>query len=117
MNNHLSRRSVLLAPALLSLVDGPREAQAQSGEVPASASKTLVAYYSRSGNTRVIAGTLKRDVNADLFEIRTVTPYPEDYEQTVEQARKERDAGIEPPLLERVREIRDYETVYLGFPI
>ena len=33
--------------------------------------RTLVAFLSRSGNTRVIAGQLQRRFGADLFEIRT----------------------------------------------
>ena len=82
-----------------------------------NSSDTLVAYFTRSGNTRVIAGTIGRELRADLFEIRPLRRYPEDYEQTVEQARQERDQGYEPPLQARVPNIQAYETVFLGFPI
>ncbi len=59
---------------------------AASSEIPAQATKVgrmLVAYLSRSGNTRVVAGQLKHAFTADLFEIRTATPWPEDYEEMV----------------------------------
>jgi flavodoxin len=79
--------------------------------------KTLVAYFTRSGNTRVIAGTLHRALAADIFEIKALQPYPEDYEETVERARIERDGGIEPPLAAKVTAIGQYGTIYLGFPI
>lgn len=117
MINDVDRRTLLAAPALLAFATATA-ACGQPGATPARAgSKTLVAYFSRSGNTRVIAGTIQRALGADLFEIRPARPYPEDYEQTVEQARQERDRGFEPSLESRVRDIRAYDTLFLGFPI
>jgi len=80
-------------------------------------SRVLVAYFSRSGNTRVIAGVIHRSLNTDLFEIEPATPYPEDYFQTVEQAKNEHERGLKPALKNSVTDISRYETVYLGFPI
>lgn len=109
------RRTIIAALAsapLLSFAD------TQTGsEAPRSGSRTLVAYFSRSGNTRVVAGLIQRGLGADLFEIRPANAYPEDYLQTVEQARQERDSGFEPELESKVRALADYDTVYLGFPI
>ena len=76
-----------------------------------------MAYFSRSGNTRVVAGLIHRSLDADLFEIRPLQPYPEDYLETVDQARQERDRGYEPPLEATPVAIAAYETLYLGFPI
>jgi flavodoxin len=113
--HRFSRRAVLATPAMLSLVG---TACAGEPEQPrACAGKTLVAYLTRSGNTRVIAGTLQRALGADLFEIRPTRPYPEDYEQHVAQATRERDSGFEPPLAGKVDTIAAYGTVFLGFPI
>jgi flavodoxin len=72
---------------------------------------------SRSGNTRVVAGQIGRAHRADIFEIRPATPYPEDYRETVDQARRETDAAFEPPLSETVHGIAAYETVFIGFPV
>lgn len=80
-------------------------------------SKPLVVYFSRSGNTRVIAGQIRRARNADLFEIQLATPYPEDYEETVAQAQRETSSRYEPPLKASVTNVADYETVFVGFPI
>ncbi|SDE80554.1 Flavodoxin [Variovorax sp. CF079] len=77
----------------------------------------LVAYFSRSGNTRVVAGLIGRARGAEVFEIRPATPYPEDYLETVELARKERDSGHEPALEAKVPNMADYDTIFLGFPI
>lgn len=77
----------------------------------------MVAYFTRTGNTRVIAHQICRALQADLFEIEPAAAYPEDYEQTVAQAVRERDSGDRPPLKAKVPEIRAYEAVFLGFPI
>jgi flavodoxin len=111
-----SRRAILAASLVIPAVTGG----APSGVAVARqgpASDTLVAYYSRTGNTRVIAGQIRRARGADLFEIRTAMPYPEDYEETVEQARRETEAGFEPALATDALDISRYRTIYLGFPI
>ncbi|ESQ80372.1 flavodoxin [Asticcacaulis sp. YBE204] len=108
----LSRRVMLTVPILLSACS-PVASEARD----MAKSKILVAYFTRSGNTKVIAGTVQRDLPADLFEIQPKTPYPDDYEATVEQARIERDRGIEPPLLGTVPDFDRYGDIYLAFPI
>lgn len=117
ITNDLDRRTLLTAPALLSLATATGACAEPAGPPQRARSRTLVAYFSRSGNTRVIADTIQRALDADLFEIRPLRPYPEDYEQTVEQARQERDRGDEPPLAARVADIAAYNTIFLGFPI
>jgi flavodoxin len=77
----------------------------------------LVAYFSRSGNTRVVAGLLQRAFAADIFEIHPAMPYPEEYLATVEEARQERDKRSERALQAKVQDIGRYRTVFLGFPI
>jgi flavodoxin len=110
-----SRRAMLATPAILAFA-GTACAE-DGGATRMTGPKTLVAYLTRSGNTRVIAGTLQRALGADLFEIRPARPYPEDYEQHVAQVTRERDSGFEPPLAETVRDIAAYDEVFLGFPI
>jgi flavodoxin len=109
-----SRRLVLAAPLMLPAVVSAESSRAASGR---EGEDTLVAYYSRTGNTRVIAGQIKRARSADLFEIQTLQPYPEDYEQTVEQARHETAAAFEPALIAGALDMTRYRTVFLGFPI
>ena len=111
-----TRRTMLAAPALAMLGSAAACAQ-EKGSTPMKQSRTLVAYLTRSGNTRVIAETLHRKLGADLFEIRPARAYPGDYEQHVAQAQRERDSGFEPPLAARVDDIAKYEEIFLGFPI
>ncbi|MFH0022932.1 flavodoxin [Pseudomonas fluorescens] len=111
-----TRRTVMAALAALPLSGAVSAAEDRSA-LRLTGSRTLVAYFSRSGNTRVVAGLIHRAHNTDLFEIRPATPYPEEYLATVEQARQERDTGYEPPLETVLPNLIQYETVYLGFPI
>lgn len=113
MSRPMSRaRRKFIAPSLLLPL-----LAVTAGAPAADKGRILVAYFSRSGNTRVIAGQLHRKYDAPLFEIEPATPYPEDYLQTVEQARRERDAGIRPPLKATVADLARYQTIFIGFPI
>ncbi len=110
------RRTVLTALASLP-ISGCAAEPPSSGETRQLGSKTLVAFFSRSGNTAVVAGLIHRSLSTDLFEIRPAAAYPEDYLATVEQARRERDQSFEPALERQVVNMAAYEKVYLGFPI
>jgi flavodoxin len=103
--------------ALAALPLGGTAVAAQGNDAQKTSARILVAYFSRSGNTRVVAGLIQRARGAELFEIRPARPYPDDYLETVEQARKERDKAYKPPLAARAQRIADYDTVFLGFPI
>lgn len=110
------RRAVIAALVALPL-GAAAGSNTQAAKMRRVGSRTLVAYFSRSGNTRVIAGLIHRERGTDLFEIRPASPYPEDYEQTVEQARKESESGYEPALEANVPAMASYDTVFLGLPI
>jgi flavodoxin len=113
----LTRRASFSALAMFSLGSASPAPRPRASERRRGDERTLVAYFSRSGNTRVIAGMLQRKLGARLFEIRAARPYPDDYLETVALAQQERDGGQQPPLLERAPSLADVETVYLGFPI
>ncbi|MGH8780038.1 flavodoxin [Paraburkholderia sp.] len=110
------RRMLMTALATLPLT-GLAATSGAGGELRRVGARKLVAYFSRSGNTRVVAGLIHRTLHTDLFEIRPATPYPEDYLETVEQARQERDSGRERALEAEVSNMPDYDMVFLGFPI
>ena len=107
---------MLAASAALPWATGAHAADGGSPPLSPGA-KTLVAYFTRSGNTRVIAGTLHRELQADLFEILPAELYPEDYEQTVAQADAETRRGFKPPLAATAPRFASCDTVMLGLPI
>ena len=82
--------------------------------------KTLVAFFSASGNTASLAKRVAQAVKADLFEIKPVEPYTEaDLKWTNPLARcnKEKIGKKLVPIADRVNEFDEYEMVYIGFPI
>jgi flavodoxin len=89
----------------------PLYAQTQSGN------RILVAYFSWSGNARAIAGQIAEATGGDLFEIRTVTPYPENYDECTKIAKQEQDSNARPVLSERVANMAQYGTIFLCYPI
>ena len=82
-----------------------------------SNTEILVAYFSRTGNTRCHRGADSSGSRRGFFEIQPADAYPEDYEATVGQAQRERDTGYEPPLGATVPNIDSHEVIFLGFPI
>lgn len=116
-DHNITRRMLLLGLASLPLINSLASSANAQGKVDRRGSKPLVAYFSRSGNTRVIAGLIHRSMHTDLFEIIPDNPYPEDYLLTVEQAKQERDSGFKPVLKGNVSHMADYQTLYIGFPI
>jgi flavodoxin len=115
---NISRRQALQGSLLLPLVAGVSSAAASAQPAAPDRSATaLVTYFTRTGNTRLIATQIARALGATLFQIVPAAAYPDDYEAQVAQAEDERQRGYEPPLQSTVPDLSSYETVFLGFPI
>ncbi len=79
--------------------------------------KTLVVYYSWScGNTKKIAEQLADACDADIARIETVVPYPEDYQETVDQGQREVNAGFMPEIEPLEYNPADYDVIAIGTP-
>ena len=79
--------------------------------------KTLVVYYSWScGNTEKIAEQLADVCDADIARIETVVPYPEDYQETVDQGQREVNAGFMPEIEPLECNPADYDVIVIGTP-
>ena len=88
-------------------------AKAQSS---AKEQKVLVAYFSRSGNTRAVADHIKSLTGGDLFEIQVANPYPEEYHACTEVAKKEKEDNARPALKTKVDNLSSYDVIFVGFP-
>lgn len=88
-----------------------------SSETPAEdGGKTLIAYFSWSGNTEALAGMIQETAGGDLFAIETETPYTDDYNAVVDQAKQEQADNIRPALAAQVENMDDYDTIFIGYP-
>lgn len=77
--------------------------------------KILVAYFSWSGNTKSIAEKIYAKTGGDIFEIKPVTPYPSDYNETAYGiAKEQKEKGIHPPI--NNMDVSSYDVVFVGTP-
>lgn len=83
---------------------------------PSPRNTVLVAYFSHTGNTRKIANQIHSLVGSDIFEIKTVNPYPEEFYACLDQATRESKENIRPQLKTRVQNMDAYEVIFLGYP-
>ena len=79
--------------------------------------KTLVAYFSWSGNTKEMASHIAKQTGGDLYEITPAEAYPEDYNETGEIAKVERDENTRPEIANLPESIDEYDTILIGYPI
>ncbi len=79
--------------------------------------KTLIAYFSWSGNTEEMASYIAEQTDADLLEIEPFTPYPDDYTETGNIAREERDSDMRPAIANLPASIEEYDSIFIGYPI
>lgn len=80
-------------------------------------SRVLVVYYSYScGNTEKIAMKIAKAVNADICGINPRVPYPDDYETTVSEGKREVEEGIKREIQPISYDIKDYDTIVIGTP-
>ena len=105
-------------------------------------SKTLVVYYSRTdenysvgniteGNTAVIAKMIAKALRqaqgadtTDIYEIKTAKPYPKNYKECTDVAKKEQRENARPAMVVEPVETQGgpldlsaYDTIFLGYPI
>lgn len=83
--------------------------------------KTLVAYFSASGQTAKLAKTLAGVTGGDLFEIAPETAYTAaDLDWMDKKSRSTiemKDPESRPAIAGKVADMAQYDTVFVGFPI
>ena len=79
-------------------------------------SRSLVVYFSWSGNTRNVAESIQQQTGSDMFEIVPKTPYSTDYDTVVDDAKVEQQNNARPEIASGIGNIDDYDTIYVGFP-
>ena len=92
--------------------------------------KNLIIYYSRTGenyvngrieklakgNTEICAEFIQEAVGGDLFQVRTVSEYSEDYNECIAEAKEELNTNARPELKEYLDNIDAYDNVFVCGP-
>ena len=83
--------------------------------------KVLVAYFSATGTTKRVAENLAAAVNADIYEIKPLAPYTSVdlnwHDSNSRSSVEMKDKNARPEIAEDNFSVKDYDTVFLGFPI
>jgi len=104
------KRFILLA-VIFILLGVQMDLTAQTGN-----NRILVVYFSWSGNAKALAGQIANATGGDLFEVKTVTPYPTVYDECTRVARQELDTNARPAISGNITNIQQYNTVFLCYP-
>lgn len=118
---------LLMAVALLTLTacggSTGTASPAASGDAKAATtqSKTLVIYFSASGNTKRVAETIAEQKKGTLFEIKPSQPYTQEdlnYRDNNSRVVKEHaQPKLRPAYDGEVANWDNYDTVYIGYPV
>ena len=96
---------------------------------PGSGSKSIVVYFSRTGeqygvgviekgNTAIVADMIVEQTGADSFEILPKADnYPMTYKELTDVAKEEQNQNARPEIKDTIQDFDQYDTVYLGYPI
>jgi len=109
-------RKMILA-AMLLFFAGALCARESAPEVE---KKSIVVYFSATGNTAQKAARIAKEKDAALWEIVPAEPYTAadlDWRNKESRSSKEMADPDERPMIKMCTNIMPYDTVYLGFPI
>lgn len=101
----------------------PCRRQIQMTKAGAETGRTLVVYFSATGNTEEVANYIAQATGGDLFELEPAEPYTdEDLNWTAEGSRVNREHEDESLrnialIADTVENWDSYDTVFIGYPI
>lgn len=78
--------------------------------------KTLIVYYSRTGNTKVVAELIQDKVGGDLAQIETKQERPSNYREEVAQNEREQNEAVLPELKTAIPDFESYDRIFIGAP-
>ncbi len=79
--------------------------------------KTLLVYYSYTGNTRLIANKIKNSLDCDILEIKPKIPYSTDYDMVVNESEDNLQTKSTIELESLGVDLKDYKRVIIGTPV
>ena len=83
--------------------------------------KVLVVYFSATGTTKSAAKKIKKAANGTLYQIKASDPYTSaDLNYNKDNCRanvEQQDETVRPKVKGKVKNIRKYDVIFVGFPI
>lgn len=119
---HIYWISLALAFALIAGLAFPAaNANAAKKTKQTKDQKVLVVYFSATGTTKSAAKKIKKATNGKLYQIKAANPYTDEdlgYDNDDCRANTEqKDGSVRPKIKGSVKNIEDYDVIFLGYPI
>jgi flavodoxin len=89
---------------------------AEGFKTAAKGGKTLIVFFSWSGNTRGVAREIQKQTGADVFEITLVHPYSSNYNTVLMETQEDQHRQARPEIKDSPANIEGYDTILLGYP-
>ncbi len=78
--------------------------------------KSLVLYFSVTGNTKKVAEEIARQMGSDIMEIRATDAYSKDYRTLMTRGINEVNKGLKPDIYNMDVELERYDMIFIGTP-
>ena len=87
-------------------------------KVDAVASASIVVSGNKNmGNIQYVASVIQNNTGADTFRIQPQKEYPTNHSTLVDQAEKEQEQDARPAIKNKLKNLNQYDTVFIGYPI
>ena len=99
---------------------GSQEPAAEETQAQDAATKTLVVYFSATGNTEKVAQGIAQAADADIVAIEPAIPYEEadlTYDENCRANKEQADDTARPEIANTIDNIEQYDNIFIGFPI
>jgi len=117
-----TEESIPVADVTESVADTVIETESAEETVPETADeKTLVVYFSCTGNTKDVAEKIAEITDADLYEIKAAQEYTSEdlnwHDSSTRATSEQNDPDARPEIGSEPLKLEGYTTVYIGYPI
>lgn len=128
MKTNFIKSFALLVAGLLMSVSCSGNGATKPKEVMEKKAKVLIVFFSHAGenyavgnikvgNTKLVADEIQKVTGGDEFEIVADKNYDLPYNELVNVAKEETEKGEKPSFKGEIKNIDDYDTVFIGGPI
>lgn len=93
--------------------DAEVDSNSSTDKASAGNGNILVVYFSWSGHLDSMAHWVADETGGDLYRVIAADPYPENYDDTADRAKQEKDDGIRPEIVVDItqEQMAGYDTV------
>jgi flavodoxin len=112
--NDTDKEIVISNNKVTDLIETPQAVETTTEE---TTQNTLIVYFSRTNTTKALADKIHDKIGGDIAVITPVVPYPEDYDECIEQAQNEINDNARPEYTIDIDDISKYNTILIGYPI